>query len=99
MRRPGGGATAILTRTNEGATTSYGYRVYLQADEDGRIIEAFRADKTNAAPLIVWEEPDRLSISAPCGQIYRYSNFSVIPNASKGWDKIYIALDNKGLCQ
>src|SRR5437868_9865955 len=80
--RPGGGATAIVSRIDGNATVSVGYRVYLQAtDAKEAAFEVLRMDK-GSAPHIAWVGSG-LRIDVPCGQIYKFTNFTVVAVAGQ----------------
>jgi hypothetical protein len=73
---PDGKVDAIVTVTNCGATTSYGYVVHVTARgaEPEEADERFRADKVHALK-VYWEANRFLVIEYAAARIFHFSNF------------------------
>lgn len=96
--RPDGRASAIVERTNAGATVSFSYSVYVrEKGSKAEPQEVLRMDKGDV-PKVVWLEDGSLSIAAPCGQIYYFTNFSTLRAAEIDFEKVPVKLQNAGLC-
>ncbi len=91
--------TAILTETNGGATTSYGYHVYLEQDSRGMIEEVFLGDDADKRPAIRWENANTLVVVIPCGRIFHYQNTFSAYNSETDYKTIHVGLKNSGLCK
>lgn len=75
---PDGRVEAVVVRTNAGATTSYGYNVYIVPaggkPEEKR--ELLNADGLSEGELrVAWTAPRVLQISVGDARIYHYKNF------------------------
>jgi hypothetical protein len=76
IARPGGGAVAVVTLAEGGATVSNAYHVYLQnpANPD-QTADVLHYDK-GPAPVVSWAGTKGLLLKVDCGQIYNFTNFA-----------------------
>ena len=50
-----------------------------------------------AIPKIGWQPDGSLHVDVPCGQIFAFSNFTVLYRGSN-YEKVAVILNNNGLC-
>ena len=96
------GLTALVQQMpGGGATVSQGYKVLLKTGSvelQGEYNEILKMDK-GAAPTASWRSDGKLVVSAPCAQIYNFTNFSYWkPDRSDKLERIGIVLENDGVC-
>jgi len=71
---PDASANAVLTKSANGATVSFVYRLYLQDRVTGKVAEVLRADRIGAVN-IEWKGNQLVSVELSCGRIFTYQNF------------------------
>jgi len=76
VKSPDSLVDAVIVRTSAGATTSYGYMLYIvpSGKEPKEGNEVLRADNLINVALI-WKEPRFLEISYEKGRIFFFTNF------------------------
>lgn len=96
---PNGSSTAMITRSDAGATTPYSYHVYIVSRADRWPAEVLRADHQQGLALR-WDDEDNLTIHMDCGRIFTYLNFDDVIDRRHGslLRTITVHLDNGGLC-
>lgn len=76
LKSPDSMVEAVLIRTNAGATTSYGYHLYIIpfGKKIKNEYEVFRADRVDSLD-IYWKENNFLEIKFKKAQIFNFKNF------------------------
>lgn len=101
LTQPGGTLTATMTRDPGGfATSSIGYRVYLQQDggkswEHLQLIDADKAD-----PVMRWRNSHTLVVSVPCATVFSYnSDISLSRPDNKPVVAAQLLVETSGMCR
>lgn len=97
LPRPGGGTTAILTRTESVSLNSDSYRVYLQEDTGGKTKHLHVYDADDGPPSMHWESPYRLVVKLSCGIVLKYSNDGSFFDSEKRLHEVDVNLQLGGL--
>jgi hypothetical protein len=97
IERPDGRASAITEQSNGGATTSFGYSVYVQAKAQGASRSRVLNMDRGGPPAVTWREDGSLSLTVTCGDIYSFSNFVWI-KVGGDFEKIPVSLYDGGPC-
>lgn len=94
---PDGAVAGVVTVLEGPATVPDSYRVYIEdKGPDKGISEVLRMDH-GEVPKIAWVA-NTLRVEAPCGQIYRFSNFTTLGVATN-FRYVPVLLENRGLCE
>ena len=97
LSRPGGGAIAILTRSESVGLNSDGYRIYLRDDAGEKTEHLHVYDTDDGPPTMYWDGPYRLVVKLSCGIVLNYRNDGSFFDAEKKLHEIDVNLQLGGL--
>jgi hypothetical protein len=97
LSRPGGGTTAILTRTEGSSLNSDGYRIYLRDDAGKKTEHLHVYDADDGPPTMHWEGPYRLVVKLSCGIVLNYDNDGSFFDSGKILHEVDVNLQLGGL--
>jgi len=97
LPRPGGGAVAILTRTESVWLDSDSYRVHLQNDtgEKTEYLHVYNTD--DGPPAMHWDGPYRLVVKLSCGVVHNYRNNGSFFDSGEKLHEVDVSLQLRGL--
>jgi len=100
LQQPGGTLTATMTRDPGGfATSSIGYRVYLQQDggKSWEHLQLIDADKD--APVMHWRNSHTLVVSVSCATVFSYNSDISLPRPdNKPMVAAQLLVETAGMC-